>query len=185
MGRRAALRQGAAAAPGPAAAIDDSTLAFGVPVRMDVLTVVLGGPQETQLPAVDLRALWEALPEEIRRRVRFASFGADLGQFAADTIGRPVIAFNGLPVSTERGIEIGVVAPDGRPTWRAFASELRYRPGKTPEVIVARPPVGRRTVLSIRRVVVLPAPLGPRRPKTAPGRHSKLTPETAGTQPRR
>ncbi|QUQ62820.1 hypothetical protein [Kutzneria sp. CA-103260] len=118
-----------------------STLAFGVPVRMDVLTVVLGGPEEAQLPSADLGALWEALPEEIRRRVRFASFGADLGQFAADTIGRPVIAFNGLPVSTERGIEVGIVAPDGRPTWRAFASELRYRPGKPPEVIAARPPV--------------------------------------------
>ncbi|MFI9387382.1 hypothetical protein [Kutzneria sp. NPDC052558] len=118
-----------------------SALAFGVPVRMDVLTVILGGPEEAQLPSAELRALWEALPEEIRRRVRFASFGADLGQFAADTIGRPVIAFNGLPVATERGIEVGVVAPDGRPTWRAFASELRYRPGKPPEVIAARPPV--------------------------------------------
>lgn len=118
-----------------------STLAFGVPVRMDVLTVVLGGPEEAQLPSADLRALWEALPEEIRRRVRFASCGADLGQFAADTIGRPVIAFNGLPVSTEGGIEVGIVAPDGRPTWRAFAIELRYRPGKSPEVITARPPV--------------------------------------------
>ncbi|MBB5895416.1 hypothetical protein ACFFS4_28010 [Kutzneria kofuensis] len=119
-----------------------STLAFGVPVRMDVLTVILGGPEEAQLPAADLRALWEALPEEIRRRVRFASFGADLGQFAADTIGRPVIAYNGLPVSSERGIEIGIVSPDGRPTWRAFATELRYRPGKMPEIVAARPPVG-------------------------------------------
>jgi hypothetical protein len=119
-----------------------STLAFGVPVRMDVLTVILGGPQEAPLPAADLRALWEALPEEIRRRVRFASFGVDLGQFAADTIGRPVIGFNGLPVVSERGIEIGIVAGDGRPTWRTFATELRYRPGRTPEVVAARPPVG-------------------------------------------
>ena len=119
-----------------------STLAFGVPVRMDVLTVILGGPQEAPLPAADLRALWEALPEEIRRRVRFASFGVDLGQFAADTIGRPVIGFNGLPVCTERGIEIGIVSEDGRPTWRTFATELRYRPGKLPEVVAARPPVG-------------------------------------------
>jgi hypothetical protein len=118
-----------------------STLAFGVPVRMDVLTVILGGPEEAQLPADDLRALWEALPEEIRRRVRFASFGADLGRFAAETIGRPVIAYNGLPVSTERGVEVSVVAPDGRASWRAFATELRYRPGKSPEVVAARAPV--------------------------------------------
>ncbi|MFC0546159.1 hypothetical protein [Kutzneria chonburiensis] len=118
-----------------------SVLAFGVPVRMDVLTVVLGGPEEARLPSSDLRALWEALPEEIRRRVRFASFGAELGQFAADTIGRPVIAYNGLPLSTERGIEVGIVSADGRPTWRSFATELRYRPGKAPEVVAARPPV--------------------------------------------
>ncbi|HEY0496579.1 MAG TPA: hypothetical protein VGD48_12620 [Kutzneria sp.] len=118
-----------------------SVLAFGVPVRMDVLTVVLGGPEEARLPSSDLRALWEALPEEIRRRVRFASFGAELGQFAADTIGRPVIAYNGLPLSTERGIEVGIVSGDGRPTWRSFATELRYRPGKAPEVVAARPPV--------------------------------------------
>jgi hypothetical protein len=49
---------------------------------------------------------------------------------------------------------------------------------------VARPPVGRRTVLRMRRVVVLPAPFGPRSPKIAPGRHSKLMSETAETQPR-
>jgi hypothetical protein len=118
-----------------------STLAFGVPVRMDVLTVILGGPEEAPLPAADLRALWEALPEEIRRRVRFASFGVDLGRFAAETIDRPVISFNGLPVTTERGIEVSIVAADGRPTWRAYAIELRYRPGKPPEVVSARPPV--------------------------------------------
>ena len=28
------------------------------------------------------------------------------------------------------------------PTWRSFATELRYRPGKTPEVVAARPPLG-------------------------------------------
>ncbi len=34
---------------------------------------------------------------------------------------------------------------------------------------IARPPVGFRTVLRIRSVVVLPAPLGPSSPKIAPG----------------
>ena len=118
-----------------------STLAFGVPVRMNVLTVVLGGPQEPALPAAELRALWEALPEEIRRRVRFASFGADLGPFAADALGQPVVSFPGLPVSSTRGVDIGIVTPDGRPTWRAYATELRYQPGGGAEVLAARAPL--------------------------------------------
>jgi hypothetical protein len=42
-----------------------------------------------------------------------------------------------------------------------------------------------KTVLIIRNVVVFPAPLGPSRPKISPGRHSKLTSETAGTHPSR
>ena len=44
---------------------------------------------------------------------------------------------------------------------------------------IARPPVGLSTVLKIRRVVVLPAPLGPSSPKIAPGWHSKVTSATA------
>ena len=36
---------------------------------------------------------------------------------------------------------------------------------------------------SISMVVVLPAPLGPSRPKTSPGRTSKVTPSTARTSP--
>ena len=47
-----------------------------------------------------------------------------------------------------------------------------------------RPPVGFKTVLRMRRVVVLPAPFGPSRPKIAPGRHSNETSVTAETQPR-
>jgi len=36
--------------------------------------------------------------------------------------------------------------------------------------------------MSILIVVVLPAPFGPRRPKSSPGRTSKLTPRTASTE---
>jgi hypothetical protein len=118
-----------------------STLAFGVPVRMNVLTVVLGGPREPALPAAELRALWAALSDEIRRRVRFASFGADLGSFAADALRQPVVCFPGLPMSSSRGVEVGIVAADGRPTWRAFATELCYQPGGGVEVLSARPPL--------------------------------------------
>src|SRR5579884_2933203 len=51
--------------------------------------------------------------------------------------------------------------------------------------MVATPLVGLRTVHRMRIVVVLPAPLGPSRPKTSPGWASKLTPSTASTWPRR
>jgi hypothetical protein len=43
----------------------------------------------------------------------------------------------------------------------------------------ALPPVGRTSVQSMLMVVVLPAPLGPRKPNTSPPATSKLTPRTA------
>src|ERR1039458_9519391 len=50
---------------------------------------------------------------------------------------------------------------------------------------VALPASIGRSVVSIRSVVVLPAPLGPRKPKIAPRETAKLTPLTASTAPRR
>src|SRR5439155_17679988 len=47
----------------------------------------------------------------------------------------------------------------------------------------AEPPVGRRTVIRTRMVVVFPAPLGPSRPKTTPGDTWKVTSSTAATLP--
>jgi hypothetical protein len=49
---------------------------------------------------------------------------------------------------------------------------------------VARPLEGRKTVLKIRSVVVLPAPLGPSKPKIAPGWHSNEMSLIALFQPR-
>src|SRR5690606_14002290 len=43
----------------------------------------------------------------------------------------------------------------------------------------AWPLLGSSSVASMRMVVVLPAPLGPRKPNTSPGLTSKLTPSTA------
>ena len=60
-------------------------------------------------------------------------------------------------------------APRGRP---------RPRRGRAR---VALPEVGSSRVISILIVVVLPAPLGPSRPKSSPGAISKLTPFTAST----
>src|SRR6516164_10761963 len=51
--------------------------------------------------------------------------------------------------------------------------------------MVAVPLVGAARPSSIRSVVVLPAPLGPRKPVTRPGPTSKLRPSTAVTVPYR
>src|SRR5215472_13717119 len=51
--------------------------------------------------------------------------------------------------------------------------------------MVAVPLVGAARPSSIRSVVVLPAPLGPRKPVTRPGPTSKLKPSTAVTAPYR
>ena len=45
----------------------------------------------------------------------------------------------------------------------------------------AVPEVGSSRVISILMVVVLPAPFGPSRPNSSPGRTWKLTPRTAST----
>jgi hypothetical protein len=47
----------------------------------------------------------------------------------------------------------------------------------------ARPAVGRARPVSIRIVVVLPAPLCPSRPKTSPSATLKVIPSTARTVP--
>ena len=46
---------------------------------------------------------------------------------------------------------------------------------------VASPDVGASSVVSMRTVVVLPAPFGPRKPKTSPSLTSRLIPATAST----
>src|SRR5258708_10618455 len=51
--------------------------------------------------------------------------------------------------------------------------------------IRAVPEVGVRSPQSIRSVVVLPAPLAPRKPKISPRATAKLTPSTAVTTPYR
>jgi len=60
----------------------------------------------------------------------------------------------------------------------------RGEPGAAPAT-VALPAVGRIRPRSIRRVVVLPAPLGPRKPVTEPGSTVKLRFCTAVTGPNR
>ena len=50
-------------------------------------------------------------------------------------------------------------------------------------MIAARPEEGRRRPVSILMVVVLPAPLGPRKPTISPRATARLTPRTASWLP--
>ena len=65
------------------------------------------------------------------------------------------------------------------------AERLRRAPRSGLPPIVALPRLGRTRPSSIRSVVVLPAPLGPRKPVTAPSRAVKLRSSTAATSPKR
>ena len=67
------------------------------------------------------------------------------------------------------------------PTWRTGSASARYG---LPSIL-ALPAVGVTSPSSIRRVVVLPAPLGPRNPTTVPWSTSKLRSSTATTSPKR
>ena len=49
----------------------------------------------------------------------------------------------------------------------------------------ADPLLGGRNPVSIRMVVVFPAPLGPRKPTTSPCSTAKVAPVTAGWRPKR
>ena len=67
-----------------------------------------------------------------------------------------------------------------RPMWRRTAS--RWATTSKP-LTRAVPDVGSARVQSMLIVVLLPAPLGPRKPKTSPGGTLNETPRTASTSP--
>ena len=80
----------------------------------------------------------------------------------------------------------GCRAPTG--TGRSPAPRSARRPAVTagapaPRRARRRPPVGRTRPSSIRSVVVLPAPFGPRKPYTSPRAPVRLTPSTASRSP--
>ncbi len=90
--------------------------------------------------------------------------------------------------AVEPGLEFDLLGdpglgPGGAALWTQpilrrtpWGSVSRSQPATVPV-----PPVGRSRVVSIRKVVVLPAPLGPRNPTTSPGDTSKSIPLTAST----
>ena len=57
-------------------------------------------------------------------------------------------------------------------------------PGQRPRT-AQLPDVGDRKPISVRIVVVFPAPFGPRKPSTSPGATLRLNPETAASEPYR
>ena len=75
-------------------------------------------------------------------------------------------------------IEAGVLEHDAE----APADLQRDCAGSRPSIVM-EPLVGRRSVVSICMVVVLPAPFGPRKAKISPGRTSNEMPPTARTSP--
>ena len=90
--------------------------------------------------------------ESVAIRVRLGNLPGDFG-FGRETPGRQAVEL----LSRLRGVDGGV---------RAEELARRFR---------ADPDVGWIRSISVRIVVVLPAPLGPRKPNTSPGWTAKLT----------
>ena len=70
------------------------------------------------------------------------------------------------------------------PPWATYPIRRRTPAGsarRSQPATSASPAVGVSSVVSMRRVVVLPAPLGPRKPAISPRRTARSTPRTAST----
>src|SRR5215472_1883286 len=88
-------------------------------------------------------------------------------------------------VSSSLTVQLGSVPPAVTPMACGTYPILRLTPTGSPSrsqpATVAVPAVGRSSVVSIRSVVVLPAPLGPRKPTISPPPTVRSTPRTAST----
>jgi hypothetical protein len=130
---------------------------FALPCRPEVLTVVLGGPDERAVPPEEIRALLTALPMPARTKVRIAPYGVaplgtaytsePIGQIIADLVGERIAVYSGLPVLGADGVDVVTYDAQGQPSWRPFTTELGYWPRITPNavppsIIGHRPPVG-------------------------------------------
>jgi len=130
---------------------------FALPCRPEVLTIVLGGPDERPVPPEEIRALLTALPMPARTKVRIAPYGVTplgtayasepIGQIIADLVGERIAVYSGLPVLGADGVDVVAYDAQGQPSWRPFTTELGYWPRTTPNamppsIIEHRPPVG-------------------------------------------
>src|SRR5580692_3625031 len=82
------------------------------------------------------------------------------------------------PVRSRSEVSACGMTPIFSRTWRGWRATSKPATN-------AWPPLGVMSVVSIRTMVVLPAPLGPSSPKTSPRRTSKLTLSTAVNAPKR
>ena len=81
--------------------------------------------------------------------------------------------FSRALMSGYRAMSCGTTPMVSLTAWESVTTEC--------PAMVASPPVGLSRQLSMEMVVLLPAPLGPRRLKISPSAMSKLTPSTAST----
>jgi len=87
------------------------------------------------------------------------------------------LAVDGLSFKANAGRVLGFLGPNGA----GKTTTLRMLLGLT--LPTASPEVGRVRPSSMRSVVVLPAPFGPRKPRTRPAFALKLRPSTARFSP--
>ncbi|MFD5825649.1 hypothetical protein [Lentzea sp. NPDC060358] len=127
-------------------AAQDSRPIVALPCRENVLTVVVGGPGQSEIPTDEVCRLLTALPQAARSRVRLVPYGVDasLGRLVADQLGEPIAMFTGLPSGNLRtgGPAVIAVDPRGQQTWRPFVTEVTFLPNETfPTVSGYRAPV--------------------------------------------
>ncbi|MGO1056143.1 hypothetical protein [Crossiella sp. CA198] len=127
-------------------------LAETLPVRPDLMTVVVGSPGGAPLSLDDVSRLWIQLAEPVRRQTRFVHYGPlsfanndTLGQALADLFGTGIVTYTGLPTGTG---ELHTVLPDGSSGWQPYATQLLHtardsRGVALPPIVLAhRSPVG-------------------------------------------
>jgi hypothetical protein len=107
----------------------DARPVLALPCRDNVLTVVVGGPGQPEIPTDEIVRLLTALPSAARTRVRLVPYAGtgELGQLVAEQLGEPIAVYTGLPVANLRdGSSAVVVAVNrrGQQTWRPFVTEV-------------------------------------------------------------
>ncbi|MGW3569725.1 hypothetical protein ACWDSL_38685 [Streptomyces sp. NPDC000941] len=132
-------------------------LCYAVPADPRGPTVLLGAPQDEDVPAGDLTELLTALPEAVRPRVRLAPGGPrDIlrtSQSVADSLGVELVVRTGMPLMsygspTEPGtVRSVLVGADGAPRWQSFVDAVVCAPARegetapSPRLLRWSPPV--------------------------------------------
>ena len=123
------------------------------------------------------------MPSEKPLTRRFATASSPVSRSTSVTRGRPIPLLRATEARCIQAVRppCSAVASSSEPTSRSGRISASYRRPPTR----ARPEVGAARPRMIRMVVVLPAPFGPRKPVTWPGRTVKLRSSTAVTGPNR